>query len=121
MPELLAGEIVGHDTGRGELSVDRSAVGDRRRGAGGILLVRGLSGGTGNLLLPEFLAVGAIERDDRAAFAAVERLRDEHMIAPDDGRRVARFGQGDLPAYVERVAPGGRQAAFSADAVPART
>src|SRR5262245_35956058 len=120
LPELLAGEVIGDDASRREVGKDGFAVGDGGGGAGRILLVRCLDEVARDVLLPELLAVLAIEGDDRAPLAAVESLGEEDAVAPDDGRRVARLWQRHLPAHVLRRAPGEWQVLFRGDAVAAR-
>src|SRR3954447_13228040 len=90
VPELLALQVVGHHAGRTEGGVDGLAVGDGRAGTGRVVRVRGFLDGTGQVLLPELLAVGAGEAQDGAALALIERLSEKDVVAPDYRGRVTR-------------------------------
>src|SRR5262249_44178224 len=92
------------------------AVGGWRARAGRILLMRGFWHGADDFLLPELLAVGAGESEERAPFAAVEALGQEHAVAPDDRRRVPGTRERDFPADVVRGTPGEGQRVLVADA-----
>jgi hypothetical protein len=74
-----------------------------------------------NGLLPEDLAVGPIDAQHAALFAAVELTRQKQMIVPDSQRRVARFGQIDFPGHVFRGGPLLGQVSFLAQARPLRS
>src|SRR5262249_24360723 len=76
-PQLLTFEIVTDHAGRAEAGDDSFAVGHRRGGTVRVGVMGRLLAFVGGLLLPEELAVGAVEAHDGAAGTLVEGLSEE--------------------------------------------
>ena len=82
MPELLPRKIVAVEPGGAKADDDALAVGNGGGGAEGILALSGLAGGILHARLPEDLAVGTIEADERTAMRRSDGLGDEDSICP---------------------------------------
>src|SRR6185436_16194001 len=88
---------------------DRRAVGKAR-----VLVLRQVRGQR-ILLRPNLLPVILVETEQRALPATLRAARDEELVAPDDGLRVALARDGDAPAEVF-LRPCHRHALRSAEA-----
>ena len=100
IPELLSIEVVRGDSGRGEVGHHDAAVGRRRTGAVRVGLVGGFLLGVGDATAPKQLAGALVKTHNRATLVGVSRLRDEHLVAPDNRRAVAAIRQRRAPADV---------------------
>src|SRR5437867_5267337 len=100
MPGFLAIEVVGIDARRTEADITALTVGCGRAGAVRIALLGRLVLGVGHPRLPAQFAAGAVEAHERTPILLLHRLRDEHTVSPDDGRRVATVRQLHPPANV---------------------
>ena len=65
---------------------------------------------------PEFFAVKAIEANERALLFLFQRLCQENLFAPHDGRAVAAIGELNFPRDVFGGAPFKRQVFLRGDA-----
>src|SRR5437879_4909404 len=99
-PELVALEVIAEHARRTMGDHNTFAVGGRRRRTIRVCGVRRLFVAVLDLLVPELLAVLAIQAEQAALLPLLGCLSEEDAVAPDDRRRVARARQRDLPAHV---------------------
>src|SRR5262249_24465585 len=121
-PHFLAVEVVAHDDHVGLLQEgdpDMLAVGGGRGAGVAVEAVLLFEGSAEDCLLPEDLAVVAVEAGEDAGQLILDAPGHEDSITPDDGRGVAVTGQPGLPADVVGVAELRRDAGLFRGAVAA--
>src|SRR5262249_6062063 len=114
----LAVEVDAQDAGVAEEGVDALAVGRRRARGVAVLEADLFRRRVRGDRLPEELAVGAVQAEDRAFLAAVGRGGEEEAFAPDNGRRVTLARQAYFPEDVFRPRPPIRVAGVDREPLP---
>src|SRR5205085_2643344 len=120
-PGDVAGEVDGRQVAAVEGGIHQLAVGHRRRGRMGILGLLPAWALAEDLLVPEDLAVVAVQAEDVTGRAVLRGRGKEDSISPDDGRRPAGAGNLGSPGQVVGEAPGEGQVLFGGDALAGRT